>query len=75
MHFVMEELMDKQTHLDYLKEKYIQLSRQFLGELQNGKSIHMLRDLSSVINTLLKEIDALEKASGPTQDNPAEAQQ
>lgn len=52
--------MDKQAHLKYLKEKYIELSRQFLTELQNGKSIHMLRDISSVMNTLLKEIDELE---------------
>ena len=58
----MAHIMDKQQHLQYLKEKYIELSRQFLLELQNGKSIHMLRDLSTVINTLLKEIDELEKA-------------
>jgi hypothetical protein len=57
-------MMDKQAHLQYLKEKYIELSRQFLLELQNGKSIHMLRDLSTVINTLLKEIDELEKSPG-----------
>lgn len=57
----MADIMDKQAHLQYLKEKYIELSRQFLVELQNGKSIHMLRDLSTVINTLLKEIDELEK--------------
>ena len=57
----MADTMDKTAHLQYLKEKYIELSRQFLTELQNGKSIHMLRDLSTVINTLLKEIDALEK--------------
>lgn len=57
----MADTMDKQEHLRYLKEKYIELSRQFLLELQNGKSIHMLRDLSAVINTLLKEIDELEK--------------
>ena len=56
----MADTMDKQEHLRYLKEKYIELSRQFLQELQNGKSIHMLRDLSAVINTLLKEIDELE---------------
>jgi hypothetical protein len=57
----MKQDMDKQEHLQYLKEKYIELSRQFLVELQNGKSIHMLRDLSAVINTLLKEIDEMEK--------------
>jgi hypothetical protein len=57
----MKQGMDKQEHLQYLKEKYIELSRQFLSELQNGKSIHMLKDLSAVINTLLKEIDVLEK--------------
>jgi len=57
----MSQVMDKQEHLQYLKEKYIELSRQFLLELQNGKSIHMLRDLSAVINTLLKEIDELEQ--------------
>ncbi len=58
----MAHTMDKVEHLQYLKEKYIELSRQFLLELQNGKSIHMLRDLSTVINTLLKEIDDLEKS-------------
>jgi len=59
----MDNTMDKQEHLQYLKKKYIELSRQFLVELQNGKSIHMLRDLSTVINTLLKEIDQLEETS------------
>lgn len=67
----MADTMDKQEHLQYLKEKYIELSRQFLTELQNGKSIHMLRDLSSVINTLLKEIDALEKTAGLKDDDMA----
>lgn len=62
----MADTMDKQEHLRYLKEKYIELSRQFLQELQNGKSIHMLRDLSAVINTLLKEIDEMEANSTTT---------
>jgi hypothetical protein len=68
----MAHTMDKKEHLQYLKEKYIELSRQFLKELQDGKSIHMLRDLSAVINTLLQEIDQLEKSEdGKQKPKPA----
>ncbi len=56
----MADNMDKKAHLEYLREKYIDLNQQFVNELKDGKSIHMLRDLSNVINTLLKEIEILE---------------
>lgn len=52
--------MDKQEHLRYLKQKHSELSRQFLLELNDGKSIQLLKDISAVITTLLQEIEALE---------------
>jgi flagellar biosynthesis chaperone FliJ len=51
--------MDKETHLQNLTEQYIRLSRQYLQELQNGKTIQNLKDMSMVIGTLVSEIDSL----------------
>ncbi len=64
--------MDQKQHLEYLRQKYIDLNQQFVSELKDGKSIHMLKDLSVVINTLLKEIEALESlpAKGDNQSAP-----
>jgi len=56
----MRDIMDEKQHLEYLRQKYIDLNQQFVNELKDGKSILMLKDLSSVINILLKEIEALE---------------
>ena len=63
--------MDKQEHLRYLKQKHSELSRQFLLELNEGKSIQLLKDISTVINTLLQEIEALENTGNQnkTSDN------
>lgn len=55
-------MQDQKAHLEYLKSKYLELSRQFLKELNEGKSIHLLKGLSSVITTILQEIEALEKS-------------
>jgi hypothetical protein len=54
-------LMDKKVHLEYLRRKYIELNQQFLHELQSGKSLVMLKDVNTVMNTLLREIEELEK--------------
>jgi flagellar biosynthesis chaperone FliJ len=51
--------MDKETHLQNLTEQYVRLSRQYLQELQNGKTIQNLKDMSMVIATLVAEIDSL----------------
>lgn len=69
----MPEMMKKAEHLAYLRQKYIELSRQFLDELQNGKSIHMLRDLSAVIDTLRDEIEALEATTTGPGEQPQNA--
>jgi len=53
--------MDKETHLHYLREKYIQLSRQYLQELQSGKKIRELEDMAELISSLVVEIDAYEQ--------------
>jgi hypothetical protein len=53
--------MDKKVHLEYLRQKYIELNQQFLHELQSGKSLVMLKDVNTVMNTLLREIEELEK--------------
>jgi hypothetical protein len=51
--------MDKETHLQNLTEQHVRLSRQYLQELQNGKTIQNLKDMSMVIATLVAEIDSL----------------
>jgi hypothetical protein len=53
--------MEKKVHLEYLKAKYIELNQQFLQELQTGKSLSTLKDVNVVMNTLLKEMEELEK--------------
>lgn len=62
-------MQDQQAHLEYLKSKYLELSRQFLKELNEGKSIHLLKGLSSVITTILNEIEEMEK-SGKSATQP-----
>ena len=57
----MADIMDEKKHLEYLRQKYIELNQQFVNELKDGKSILMLKDLSNVISTLLKEIEAMER--------------
>jgi hypothetical protein len=52
--------MEKAVHLEYLRGKYIQLSRQYLDELNNGKTIEQLKDLADVISTLIAEMEILE---------------
>lgn len=60
--------MEQTQHLEYLRQKYIELNQKFVNELKDGKSILMLKDLSLVINTLLKEIEALESLSAKEND-------
>jgi hypothetical protein len=56
--------MDKELHLEFLRRKYIELSRTYLNELQAGKTTEELKDLAEVIGILIKEIEQLE--SGKT---------
>jgi hypothetical protein len=53
--------MNKKEHIQYLRDKYIQLNEQYLHELRQGKSILLLKELSIVIATLAKEINELEE--------------
>jgi hypothetical protein len=53
--------MSKPEHIQYLREKYIQLNEQYQQELMQGKSIMLLKELSIVITTLAKEISELEE--------------
>jgi hypothetical protein len=52
--------MDKELHLAFLRGKYLQLSRQYLNELHSGKTTAQLKDLATVINQLISEIETLE---------------
>ena len=70
----MDEVMDKTVHLEYLRKKYIELSQQFLKELQDGKSIHMLRDINTVIETLHREIEAIESELDQAKENKPSAE-
>jgi hypothetical protein len=65
--------MDKKAHLEYLRRKYIELNQQFLRELQTGKSLSMLKDVNIVMNTLLKEMEDLEKTLKAEEDGPVDA--
>ena len=53
--------MDKPIPLEELKEKYIQISRQYLDQLHHGKSADQLTDLLHAIQSLGRQIDELEK--------------
>jgi hypothetical protein len=55
--------MNKELHLEYLRSKYIDLSRQYLNELHAGKTKEQLKDLAEVIGILIKEIEELEGGS------------
>lgn len=68
MLFVTLFLMNKKEHLEYLRRKYIELNQRFLRELQTGKSMQMLKDVNTVMNTLLKEIETLEKSLSSEND-------
>lgn len=61
--------MNRLQHLEFLRGKYIQLSRQYLNELHKGKTVDELRDLADVIGTLIKEMEQLEKQAG-TEEEP-----
>jgi hypothetical protein len=52
--------MTKEQHLDNLREQYISLSRQYLVELQTGKSIRDLKDIRDTIAVLVGEIEVME---------------
>jgi len=54
--------MDKEVQLHYLRQKYIELSRQFLMLLQSGKAFSELQGLSEEISTVVAEIEMLEKS-------------
>jgi hypothetical protein len=47
--------MKKRKYLEYIRDKYDQLSAQYLRELFEGKNISLLKALSGVLTTLKKE--------------------
>lgn len=54
--------MDKPLPIEELKEKYIQLSRQYLEQLNQGKSAEELKDLLREIRSLAGQIKELENS-------------
>jgi len=48
-------------HLQFLRSKYIELSRKYLNEMHSGKSKEQLKDLADVIKQLIDEMERLEK--------------
>ncbi|MCE3282362.1 MAG: hypothetical protein K0Q66_1099 [Chitinophagaceae bacterium] len=56
--------MEKEEHIRFLREKYLQLSLQFLRELNSGKTLEELKDLRDVINEIVVEMNTLEESSG-----------
>lgn len=54
--------MDKPLPIEELKEKYIQLSRQYLEQLNQGKSAEELKDLLREIRSLADQIKELENS-------------
>jgi hypothetical protein len=54
--------ISKSEHVQYLKQKLIQLNRKYMFELKEGRSsLQYLRDICFVIATLTREIRFLEK--------------
>ncbi len=61
--------MDKQKQVEHLRTKYIELSRQYLTQLQSGKTISELKDLADLIGSLVAEIDVMEAAIKKEQED------
>jgi hypothetical protein len=53
--------MEREVHLEFLKQKYIQLSRQYLTGLHEGRTVEQLKDLADLIRVLISEIEILER--------------
>lgn len=52
--------MTKEEHLLELKEQYIELSRQYLQKLHEGKTLRELVDLRNTISILITEIEEID---------------
>ncbi|HEX6913646.1 MAG TPA: hypothetical protein VF145_00305, partial [Chitinophagaceae bacterium] len=61
--FVISQLMEvnKNTQLHYLERKYKELTDQYLFELNEGRSLSTIKDMSFVLATLKKEIEMLQR--------------
>lgn len=59
--------VNKSKQLDYLERKYKELMDQYLFELNDGRSLDTIRDISFVLATLQKEIDMLQKEKPPVE--------
>jgi hypothetical protein len=53
--------MDNVTQLEFLRTKYVELSRQYLAALREGNSVAYIKDLSYVLECLSAEIEMLER--------------
>jgi hypothetical protein len=53
--------MDKLTHLASLRKQYLELTKLFFYEIQKGRSVTDVSDLKNRIDSLLVEINHLEK--------------
>ena len=71
MLFVVNGMMDRESHLEFLRQKYLQLSREYIRALQQGKTPHELKDVGEVIRLLIDEMEALEKdvSTGKQEDS------
>jgi hypothetical protein len=47
--------MRKRKYLNYIRDKYTQLSAEYLQELFHGRNIDLLKALNGVLTTLNKE--------------------
>jgi hypothetical protein len=61
--------MKKGKYLEYIRDKYDQLSAQYLRELFQGKNIKLLKALNGVLTTLKKEKQGYKHEDAPKHDS------
>lgn len=52
--------MERNAQLEFLKQKFVELSEQYLHALREGSSLQQIRDLCYVLDCLKKDIQVIE---------------
>lgn len=55
--------MERNAQLEFLKQKFVELSEQYLHALREGSSLQQIRDLSYVLDCLKKDIQVIESGN------------
>ena len=55
--------MERNAQLEFLKQKFVELSEQYLHALKEGSSLQQIRDLCYVLDCLKKDIQVIESGN------------